>query len=318
MKKQPQKTDKITIKGEVVAISFRTSEGWACFKVRHENSIGAIINCTGILADMIDVGTEVTCVGIFENGKFGKQLKSESIVPAAPDVETDSGVIKLLQRLPGIGPKKAAEAVQRYGRDLAWRHACESPGKIGVKADQAEEARAIASSLLDSYEATVYLLSLGLSDYQAATIFKAYGKDSIQVVSEDPYRLMEIDGIGFRRADLIAMKAGIAINNPARINACILYVLSDSATNGGHIWFTGWSLCELVLTTLTETAMGAGVPMANAPDKKMVRTQIYFLQAEGKLAIEDGKVFDVELMAAESRILEFIGDKGGEGDKKDR
>ena len=138
------------------------------------------------------------------------------------------------------------------------------------------------------------------------------------MVSEDPYRLMEIDGIGFRRADLIAMKAGIAINNPARINACILYVLSDSATNGGHIWFTGWSLCELVLTTLTETAMGAGVPMANAPDKKMVRTQIYFLQAEGKLAIEDGKVFDVELMAAESRILEFIGDKGGEGDKKDR
>ena len=307
MKKQPQKTDKITIKGEVVAISYKTSEGWACFKVRHD--IGAIINCTGILADMIDVGTEVTCVGIFENGKFGKQIKVSQVVPAAPDVETDAGVIKLLQRLPGIGPKKAAEAVQKYGRDLAWRHACESPGKIGVKEDQAEEAREIAGGLLESYEATVYLLSCNLTNYQAGIIYRMYGSDTIKVVSEDPYRLMEIDGIGFRRADTIAMKAGIAINNPARINACILYVLSDSATNGGHIWFTGWSLCELVLTTLTETAMSAGVPMANAPDKHSVRTQIYFLQAEGKLAIEDGKVFDVELMAAESRILEFIGEK---------
>ena len=56
----------------------------------------------------------------------------------------------------------------------------------------------------------VFLHSHGVSTARAARIFKTYGSDAIQVMSENPYRLArDIRGIGFKTADAIAMKLGI-------------------------------------------------------------------------------------------------------------
>jgi exodeoxyribonuclease V alpha subunit len=256
---------------------------------------------------MVEVGSEVTVTGVYESSKFGRQLKCESIVPAAPDVSTEAGVIKLLQRLPGIGPKKAMQAVREYGHFEAWRLAQVDPEEIGVKPELADEAMEIAGSLLESYEATVYLLGIGLTDYQASLIYRQYGRETIRVVSENPYQMTEIGGMGFLRVDLIALKAGMSVGNPARIAACVLYVLDDSASNGGHIWFNGWKLAEIVLETLTSTAVKAEVPLGVMPGVDEVRKQVYFLQSEGKLHIEKGRVFGRELLDAEMKILEFMG-----------
>lgn len=263
--------------------------------------------CTGTLADMVEVGTEVTCTGIMENGKFGRQLKCESIVPAAPDVSTEAGVIKLLQRLPGIGPKKAAQAIQAHGHEEAWRLACTDPVQIGVRPEEVEEAIAVTATLLESYDATVYLLGIGLTDYQAGTIYRRYGRETIKVVSENPYQMTEIDGMGFITVDKIALKAGVSVGNPARIAACVKYVLDDSASNGGNIWHNGWSLADIVLETLTATAIKAEVPMHGAPDVSEVRKQVHFLAAEGKVVVEKGRVFSVDLLNAEKSILGFMG-----------
>jgi len=297
---------KVTITGEITAIKFRNSEGWSVFTVKDSTSS---TNCTGTLAEMVEVGSEVTCTGVYESSAYGRQLKTEQVVPAAPDVSTEAGVIKLLQRLPGIGPKKAAMAVQQFGHEEAWELACTDPEKIGVKADQADEAREIAGGLLESYEATVYLLSIGLTDYQAGTIYRRYGKETVKVVSENPYRMTEIDGMGFITVDKIALKAGVSVGNPARIAACILYVLDDSAANGGHIWHSGWHLADIVLETLTATAVKAEVPLRVMPTIEDVRTQVHFLKAEGKLAVEKGRVFGKALLDAEIKILEFMDGK---------
>jgi len=300
-KKQPEKT---TITGEISSIRFRNSDNWAVFSIKDSTTI---TNCTGTLADMVEVGSEVTCTGVMESGKFGLQLKCETITPAAPDISTEAGVIKLLQRIPGIGPKKAMQAVQKFGHEEAWKLACTDPVQIGVKEDVAEEAIAVAATLLESYEATVYLLGIGLTDHQAGIIYRRYGKESIKVVSENPYQMTEIDGMGFLTVDKIALKAGVSVGNPARVAACILYVLNDSAINGGHVWHNGWQLAEIVLDTLTQTAIKAEVPMSGAPDISMVRQQVHFLSAEGKVAIDKGRVFSKPLMDAENLIFSFVG-----------
>ena len=268
---------------------------------------GQQVQFTGVLAEMVEVGSEVTCTGTIEPGKWGRQMKCEQIVPAAPDISTDAGVAKLLQRLPGIGPKKAMQAVIDHGREDAWSYALTDPEKIGVHPNQAEQAKEIASGLLESYEATVYLLGIGLTDHQAATIYKIFGAGSINIVSRDPYKLLEIDGFGFLTVDKIALKAGIAVNNPSRIAACVLYVLDDSAINGGHVWHSGWKLAETVLETLSHSATKAEVSLINAPDIEQVRQQVKFLGAEKKVAIDRGKVFSRELLRAERTILEFVG-----------
>ena len=56
----------------------------------------------------------------------------------------------------------------------------------------------------------VFLHSHGVGTARAVRIFKTYGSDAIQVMTENPYRLArDIRGIGFKTADAIAMKLGI-------------------------------------------------------------------------------------------------------------
>jgi exodeoxyribonuclease V alpha subunit len=294
--------EKKTITGEISGIKYKSADGWGVFTIH-----GQSLPFTGILAEMVEVGSEVTCTGIIEVGKFGRQMKCESIVPSAPDISTDAGVAKLLQRLPGIGPKKAMMAVQTHGHKIAWELALTDPEKIGVHPGQAEEAVSISNSLLESYETTVYLLGIGLTDHQAATIQKVFGAQTIEIVSRDPYRLLQIDGFGFLTVDKIALKAGISLCNPSRISSCILYVINDSATNGGHVWHSGWKLSETVIETLNHAAIKAEVPMSNLPDIEQIRQQVHFLRAEKKISIDKGKVSSPELLRAELSILDFVG-----------
>ena len=56
----------------------------------------------------------------------------------------------------------------------------------------------------------LFLHSNGVGTSRAVRIFKTYGHDAIQVMTEDPYRLArDTRGIGFRTADAIAMKLGM-------------------------------------------------------------------------------------------------------------
>jgi exodeoxyribonuclease V alpha subunit len=301
-KKLPDADSKATISGEIRKIKYRSSEGWAVFDLEQHP-----FGLTGILPEMCQEGTTVTCTGTWENSRYGRQLKCSSVIPAKPDISDAAGVIRLLQRLPGIGPRKAELAVGDFGAEEAWRLASENPEKIGVKQEHVDEARRIAGTLIDSYEATVYLLSIGLTDHQAGKIYREYSKDAVQIVRENPYQLTEIDGFGFITVDKVALKAGMGVGNPARISACVLYVLDDGAAATGHIYHNGWALADLVLETLTETAMKAEVPLKDMPGKEEVRRVVHGLAHEGKVVLRKGNVFSKRLIEAEERILGFMG-----------
>jgi exodeoxyribonuclease V alpha subunit len=90
----------------------------------------------------------------------------------------------------------------------------------------------------------VFLHSHGVGTARAVRIFKTYGADAIQVMTENPYRLArDIRGIGFKTADAIAMKLGIEKMAMIRVRAGISYALTD-AMDEGHC---GLPTDELVL-----------------------------------------------------------------------
>jgi len=79
----------------------------------------------------------------------------------------------------------------------------------------------------------VFLYGVGVSGAFAARIVKRYGKDAIRVVKQNPYRLAhEVWGIGFRTADSIAEKLGIARDAPERLEAGLLHALETSVDDG--------------------------------------------------------------------------------------
>ena len=82
-------------------------------------------------------------------------------------------------------------------------------------------------------EIMVFLHSHGVGTARAVRIFKTYGADAIQVMTENPYRLArDIRGIGFKTADAIAMKLGIEKTAMIRVRAGISYALTEAMDEG--------------------------------------------------------------------------------------
>ena len=82
-------------------------------------------------------------------------------------------------------------------------------------------------------EIMVFLHSHGVGTARAVRIFRTYGADAIEVMTENPYRLArDIRGIGFKTADEIAMKLGIAKTAMIRVRAGIGYALTEAMDEG--------------------------------------------------------------------------------------
>src|SRR5260370_13152687 len=84
----------------------------------------------------------------------------------------------------------------------------------------------------------IFLQSYDISTLFAVKIYKTYGKESISVVSENPYRLAkDIFGIGFFSADKVALSMQLGEASEQRITAAIDHIL-DSSREEGHCYLT--------------------------------------------------------------------------------
>ena len=108
-----------------------------------------------------------------------------------------------LREVTGIGPKRAARIVAGWAEQKVIR------------------------------EIMLFLHANGVGTSRAVRIYKTYGSDAVQVISENPYRLArDIRGIGFRTADQIAAKLGIEKTAMVRVRAGISYALAEAMEEG--------------------------------------------------------------------------------------
>ena len=83
----------------------------------------------------------------------------------------------------------------------------------------------------------VELYSLGLGAVNAWKIAQTYKQETLTIVKEDPYRLIDdIEGIGFHRADEIAHRLGIGKDHPKRFQAAIRYLIKEASLSMGHVY----------------------------------------------------------------------------------
>jgi len=185
----------------------------------------------------INAGEQVVLSGVWNmHQKFGKQFDARSCEKQAPTSilglkkYLGSGLIK------GIGPvygdklvaafgEKVLEVIDKYPERLAC-----VPG-IGAK-----RIEKIITAWKDQKEISnimVFLQNKGISATYAVKIYKQYKDQSIAVIEENPYRLaQDIWGIGFKMADQIAQKSGIAPDCKRRIVAAMLHTIQTTASDG--------------------------------------------------------------------------------------
>lgn len=167
---------------------------------------------------------------------YGEQLSFTSISTVVPS--TLKGIENYLSSglIPHIGPKTAKRIVEKFGLDSLEiiqynpERLKEISGIGEKKLEIIVEAYAEQRELRDIM---VFLQQYGITVNYGIKIYKNYGKDTINIINENPYRLSEdIYGIGFKTADKIAAKMGINKESPYRIEAGIKYIIMEFAGNG--------------------------------------------------------------------------------------
>lgn len=116
----------------------------------------------------------------------------------------DNKDIDSLSKVKGVGVKSAMKLIEKY-------ESCKDYGEVYAELGHLGLSKTLIKRLVDYYKSPDTL---------------------IDVIKTNPYVLVEVDSIGFKKADEIAAKCGITGNNPNRVKGCIIYILTTNGASG--------------------------------------------------------------------------------------
>lgn len=153
--------------------------------------------------------------------------------------------------VPGIGKVYANKIVDAFGTDT-FRILSEESGKLrqvpGIGKVRANAIKAAWDEQKTLREVHIYLQTYGVTTSQCVKIVNKFGATAPQILRQEPYRLArEIDGIGFKTADRLAINLGFANDAAPRLDAGLIYAL-ETLQEEGH---TAYPREELVTYTAT-------------------------------------------------------------------
>src|SRR6201987_4298867 len=178
--------------GLVERVTFHNAENGFCVlrvKARGQRDLITILGH----AAMISAGEFVQASGAWINDRtHGVQFRA-SFLKAAPPT-TIEGIEKYLGSgmIRGIGPVYAKKLVRAFG-ETVFDVIQQEPGRLrevtGIGPKRAERIMAGRAERKVIREIMLFLHSNGVGTSRAVRIYKIYGANAIQLISENPYRL---------------------------------------------------------------------------------------------------------------------------------
>jgi exodeoxyribonuclease V alpha subunit len=145
----------------------------------------------------------------------------------------------------------------------------------------------------------------GVSHNMIKKMSDHYGSPTllVQKIEEDPYILSyEVDGIGFKKADTIAMAEGVEKDSPQRIGACILYIL-DEESNNGHTWVSRNGISAKVAKELGLRMKNVTNYFDEIPTNTQINRRVYI--DDSCLALKKNKKAEQEVANHIKRLLDI-------------
>jgi exodeoxyribonuclease V alpha subunit len=269
---------------EVLGVVFSAEDdGYAVLEVQDSES-GEGFALVGPVAHL-SAGERAEVSGDWQtHSRYGRQLKARGALPLDP--ADRAGRIAYLTSLRHIGPARAERLLDEHGEGVLGAISADPAGVFGalsgVSPDQAAAAAESWHASRAIRDLHVQLAPHGLA-HLAAPIHARFGERSTAVLHEDPYRLTEVAGVGFARADRIALAADVPPESPRRAQAAAGFALAE-AEQQGH---THLPLEEL--TRRTAKLIG----LAPEPDT--------LLAAPG-LVLDEGRIYREPTRASEVAV----------------
>ena len=224
------------LRGEIERVTFFSEDsGFAVLRVRVSGRREPV-TVTGRAAT-VQAGEEVEASGRWvEDRQFGLQFKAEAMRLSSP--RSAQGVTRYLGSgmVDGIGPVLAERIVKKFGPDVFGLLDTESKRLEeveGIGPKKRKEIKASWDAQRAVREIMVFLHGHGISGARAVRIHKEYGERAREVLEGNPYQLAEdIFGVGFKTADELAAKLGMAADAVQRREAAVLHVMRGAREEG--------------------------------------------------------------------------------------
>ncbi len=272
------------------------------FAVLDAESEGGPVVLVGPLSHL-ESGERVHITGVWvTDRRYGEQVKVTRADPLPPDDRP--ALISYLRRIRNIGEARAQRLIERYGAEHVLEEIDSEPAaafrRVGLNPFRAQEAAASWNELRTTRRLHMLLAPHGLA-YLARRISDQYPSTAHRVITENPYELTRVFGVGFRVADRIARAGSTSVESiPGRVSAALVYALSEAEGRSGSTCLPVGQLLAAARDLLGEL-----------PDEAQIETLV-----EDGLLVRDGDyiyrlpTWELERELAE-RVLAMLGEGGG-------
>ncbi len=292
----------VTLTGKPTYILFRNDETfYTVMKFRIDDKQERVITVTGLLPERPEVDVLYRIYGSYiEHPKYGMQFKVEALEKPLP-TESES-IIRYLcgVQFPGIGKKTAKKIVQVLGEDCLTliREDSEVLYQIpGLTEDKIEIIKEGIQQEEEGMADLVRFLNIhGLGVRNLVRLNRTYGKQALEKLRENPYRVMEeCDGFGFKTADKIALALGFEKTDFRRLTALMISLCMELCVSSGD------SYCE-------EEELFARFQREAEGDNTDPETVLEEAVARKQIVLEGTRVYPISQYESETTISEFLKD----------
>lgn len=305
------------IKGTFKRTIFSSNDGYVVGLVKIKETddqelldyVGKQFTFTGLFAEL-NVDEDYKFYGeTIDNQKYGIQYKVNKYEKIMP--EDKDGLILFLSSdiFPGVGEKTALSIVDTLGEDCLVKIMNDYECLLSVPKLTDKKAMDIHNKLIkynESYEIVVYLTNFGFSMKDALKIYNHYLEDTIRVIENNPYELIDtVDGITFSKIDELRNKTNVAEDDERRILALIIYVMKAACFQTGDTY--------LELETIYNAVKN--VYQAGISEEKL-NYYLVELNSLGKIIIEDNKFILVDYYKNEHYVASSVYDLLNKEDTK--
>ena len=261
-----------------------------------------LITITGTLP-YVGEGDLLTVYGKWvHNPKYGRQFKVEQSEKQLP--ADKASILRYLSSgsIKGIGPKTAQRIVDEFGEETFDVMENHPEWLASIQGITPKRAQAIAEDFRN--KAGIRSAMMFFREFFGAAmtvrIYKKWGSNAVDIAKNNPYRLCdEIEGIGFERADRLAIRMGLEKNSAERLCSGVLYMLSSNAAQNGHVCLPR----EKLVVGAAKLLEASEEEIANAVSLLLKDQKLRVVHFGGRDYLYDRFAYDHEKYIAKKLIL---------------
>ena len=223
------------LQGVISAVVYQNYEnGYAVLRL----NVGGGQNVTVVgTIPLPAAGERLMVTGKWSNhSSYGRQFEAEFLERLMP--QTSMEILSYLSSriIKGIGPKTAARIVQHFGDETLLIMEREPARLAEISGISAEKAKLIGEEFqqrVGMRQLMEFFTMHQLPAELAVRTYKLYGEQTVELLYDDPYLLMD-EGLDapFGAVDRFAVDLGVAGDDPRRIEAGILFELKYNLSAG--------------------------------------------------------------------------------------